>query len=253
MVNRAQRNAARLQNVKKAKLFKSPDYKPIKTMAIIDVQVNNGLLSLSHVDTATNRAAHPSDPTFPSSQTDNAFTMAEVMWGCKQFAQLYQFFKIHKLTYQYIPTVAYTWTGTVAVRIVDDPTDATSTTAINEFVNAPSSMIAPVYAPSSVMTWVPSSGRKYCYSTTTFTQNLTYENTATGSFEFNQQRHESFGKLVFRGFDIKDASGADPAGTTTLGRLVVQMDISYQSPVPINQTTMESRSIYLPDVVGPAP
>jgi len=226
-------------------MFRNPNVKPTKCMAVLEVKAGSRGLLLSHVEYS---AARATDPTEALATRD---TLSSAFWGCKEFSNLYQYFNIANIQYQYMPSVPYTWGGNVAIKVIDDPLDESYQTTINQFVNAPSSLIVPVSSPSNVMRWAPRTGKKYCYSTYSLSQNSEYPTVAWNVLELNQSRSEGFGKLTISTFDLFDATGATPAIGTTVGKLIVTMNISYSSPIPINQTGMVRSPIYQPALSVP--
>lgn len=224
-------------------LYKSPNTKPVKITGIFDLTKNNTRLSLSHVDMFKGKN-YGDDP---AAYLDDFVTpnLTSVFWGTRQFAQLYQYYKILKISYQYIPAVAFTWTGTVAVKIADDPLDETYVENINQFVNAPSSMIVPVYAPSATMTYYPRAQKKYCYGTISLTKEgtETFPLAGVNIVEFQQARLEGYGNMRMVPFDVLDASGNPVGGDVVYGRLMITLEMVYDTPVPIDQARVAKEVI----------
>lgn len=225
------------KNIKKVAMgyamYKAPTRKAIRTMAAIDILNGINTLALAHPDVYTSTAGLNALDGTPVQST-----LATLMWGCKQMATLYQFFHIHRITYQWVPAVAFTWTGTVAAKIIDDAMDFSSNSTINQFMNAPSSMIVPVYAASSKQMYTPKPERKYCFGTYNVTPTFTANGAAMDVTKYMERRWESYGTFQVNTFDIKDPTGATPAGNLVLGRIIMTIDMSYDVPVPINQDTI---------------
>jgi hypothetical protein len=216
---------------------------------IIDLKVSPSSFHFTHVD------ANAASITDPLDAATSSFNMAKNLWGARQNASLYQFFRVNWISYQYVPVVSYTWTGTVASRVVNDPMDQAATNSgLTSYINAPSSFISPVYAPSSVMTWRPSQAKKYCFaSITTDAPDQANQPAHVSLQKHLTSRMESYGKLQHQGFDVKDASGATPSGDTVIGRLVIKMNVTYSSPVPLVATDMDNKTIYTLKGIPPTP
>lgn len=220
----------------------------ITAMATVAVYADERDVIFSHVDPyAAQRFPTPV-------QNGSKVTLASSFWGCKEMSKLYQKYRINSIGYRYIPNVAYTWSGMVAAKIVDDPMDHYDTDSTNHFLNAPSAMITPVYMPSQNMTYRPRSGDRYCYSTQTITSDTAVQTDgAVGAQEYLTSRTESFGSLVIKAFEVYTPDGAVPPTNTLVGRLILTVDVTYMTPVPIGNDTTLRVPIYPVAIETPAP
>jgi len=253
MVNKAQ--VARRAPAKKFRVLKEfGNSNTINAMATIDVRAKttNPLFTnveLTHVD-----VKHiPLESSLPTSAETGHYTLASIFWGCDQMAQLYQKFTLLNVKYKYVPSVAYTWSGSVAAKIVTDPLDNGSSSTLNNFLNAPSSMLTPIYLPSQTMTYFPRQGTKMCYSTNTITSSGNqFAEGVVSPQEYLTSRQESYGKFQFMVFDPFQPDGSAPPDGTLVGRFILTATLRYIEPVPIGNTIKHKVAIYTP-IIQPLP
>jgi hypothetical protein len=221
-----------------------PSTKMVRCSAIIDIVNQPQAVQFSHVDYTEQQLATNN----PQASYTQANTFSTKFWGCKQFADLYQYFTMAGFTYQWVPSVAFTWSGTIAMKVTDDPLDNANVTTVNNFINAPSSVITAVYAPSQVTTWRPQQSKKFCYGNTAIDVN---QDPIVGSLSllpFTQARMQSYGNLNIETFGITDPTGAAPSDTVVLGRVLMTAMLMYDTPMPIGNDRNVSATIYLPKI-----
>jgi hypothetical protein len=211
---------------------------------------------LSHVDATTyqSTARGPTaDPVNPFIATN----FSNLFWGCKQFADLYQRYRLTALHFQWVPSTAFTWSGTIAIKIVDDPLDALFVDNVNQFMNAPASIICPVNMPSAPTSWTPKNQpvAKYCYNTYTLDSQSFQFTEATGYSTINLMNYRdlSYGYLVFNPFGVLDGQGNAPDPATTIGRIIITAEMTYSQPIPIGQNRNSEVGIYPPKITAPPP
>lgn len=225
--------ARMVKGARMAALYRNPTMRNFRCGSVIDLKLGSTYLSLSHMDMASTQAV-------PLPDTQNTFSSR--FWGCKQFGQLYQRYRLVRFSYQWVPSVAFTWSGSVAMKVVDDPLDATFlNSSMETYMNAPSSTISPIYAPSPISSWSPRDMvKKFCCNTLTITQQdqqgAGVIDNAFNVLPLTQARSTSYGTFVADTFGVTLPDGGVPDPSVILGRIVIVAELTYESPVPLHQT-----------------
>jgi len=214
-----------------------------RLVGVLDVTTAGIIFEFSHVD-VTGYHSNPLEST-------NANNMNTHLWGAGKFAELFQHYQLTNFEYKYIPSVAYTWSGTTAIKYVNDPLDNSNGTTVNNFINAPSSFMTPIYLPAASGTVLTRQEKKFCFSSMmSVDPNQTGTDPYSEIIRLTQRRHQSYGYLHISTFGVTDPTGAAPSQSTIVGRVLLTLDVIYSSPIPLGQNTNTNVPIRLPFVAS---